>query len=175
MANESQLHNFLAKIMANESSGGDNTNHPVIKYGVNKGTRAMGAWGLTHGTVQDILTQKRNREGQLSPELEDLRTQDYPTMHTTLEQNPDLQVQVAKELGNKVLDRCGGDEDCGAWMWINGHNTDPNKVTDDKLNNSEYVQRFRKLRDVVPMDKADTEPASWVPSTVPLTPSGEGT
>ena len=37
---------FLWNLMQSESSGGRNTDHPIIQHGVAKGQKAIGRWGL---------------------------------------------------------------------------------------------------------------------------------
>jgi hypothetical protein len=145
-----QINNFLQKIGYIESNNGKNINHPVISFGVNKGERAIGTYGLTPNTVDDMLSRMRS-EGSITPELSDLQNLDHNEMRQVLEQRPDLQKQIAERLAQHVLTRQGGNQEAAAYSWNAGHNLPPQRITPDKLDNSSYVQKFRGLQNVVPL------------------------
>jgi hypothetical protein len=142
-----QINNFLQKIGTIESNNGKNTNHPVVQFGVNKGDKAIGIYGLMPNTVDDVLSRMRN-EGTITPELDSLQNLDHDQMRVVLSQRPDLQKQIAGRLAEHVLTKQGGNEDAAAFSWNAGHNLSPQRITPDKLDNSDYVQKFRGLQNL---------------------------
>jgi len=64
-----KLDDFLHAIMMIESSGGKNTKHPVIIFGIHKGERAYGKWGLMPNTINEISRWVNNSKSLLRKEI----------------------------------------------------------------------------------------------------------
>lgn len=140
------IKDFLQKIEQLESSGGKNTEHPVITAdNLQQGTRAIGRYGLMPNTVQEIVNRRRLR-GTVSPEMLDVSKMNPDDMKRYIESNPGLESQLAGDLANKVITNQVGDEDKAAYSWINGSNLKPDDIQDEDLNNSNYVQKYRSLK-----------------------------
>ncbi len=79
-----------------------------------------------------------------------------------LEQQPDTQDYLASLLAKRLLEKTGGDQDRAAYMWTMGHNTPTEAVTPEKLDQSDYVRKFRTLAardsDVPQLEEAPAEP-----------------
>ena len=139
------IQKFLSKIEQIESSGGQDTNHPVITApNLQQGTSAIGRYGLMPNTVKELVNRRRIR-GTASPDMMDLSQAPPEVIKAKLEANPDLEDQFANDLANHVIRKQDGDEDKAAYSWLNGHNLTPDDITPDQLNSSDYVNKFRRL------------------------------
>lgn len=128
---------FLHAISLNESSGGQNLNHPVIESGIHKGHAAKGEYGIMPNTYNEILKR-------------------YPKLKNKVKivdgEHPALTNQqlVAEKLAKHLYEKTGGDLDKMATSWHHGHNL--HKTNPEKLNrlsqDSEYVNRFRKHKEI---------------------------
>lgn len=139
------LNEFLQKIEQIESSGGKNTDHPVVEEGIQAGDQAIGRYGLMPNTIRELVNRRR-MQGTTTGELQDLSNMPSPEMKHYLEQNPGLEDELAKQLATKVTRDQLGDEDRAAYSWTMGHNLQPTDITNEKLNESPYVQKYRKLK-----------------------------
>jgi len=136
---------FLNRIAMLESSGGRNVNHQPVTRGVNAGQTAIGAYGMMPATIQETINRAK-MSGRPLPEGYDDLDQDSPQeMHQVLDNNPNLQKQLASDLAQRILSRTGGNDIVGAYMWTNGQNLNPNAVTTRDLVNSPYAQKYNKL------------------------------
>ena len=139
------IQKFLEKIEQIESSGGQNTNHPVITApNAQQGTSAIGRYGLMPNTVKELVNRRRVR-GTASPDMIDLAQSPPDVIKAKLEASPELEDQFANDLANHVIQRQGGDEDKAAYSWLQGHNLTPDEITPDQLDSSDYVNKFRRL------------------------------
>lgn len=143
---------FLWNIMQIESSGGKNVNHPTVKYGISKGDRAIGRWGLLPNTIKDISNRMR-AQGKLTPEIEKLASMDRDSMANHLNSNPHIELKLARFLANHVIKRNKGDLKRSAYAWNTGHNLFPSDITDDHILNSDYVAKFSAAHKVNPFVK----------------------
>jgi hypothetical protein len=143
---------FLWNLKQIETSGGKNLKHPVIAHGVAKGSRAMGNWGLLKPTVNEIVNRMR-LSGNLTPEYAKLTHMDRDTMETHLKKNPQLELDLVRNLASHVLKRNKGDMHRAAYAWNTGHNKFPDQIHNDVLLNSDYVQKFKSADQVNPFKK----------------------
>lgn len=142
--NNQELENFLEKIGFIESSSGRNIKHKLIKTGVQKGTRAIGTWGLMPNTVKELIERKKIDKSADNQDLF-LDSLDTPQLYSFISSNPQVEKKYAKQLAQYVLERAGGNAEKAAYMWNMGHNLSPNKITANELNSSDYVKKFRRL------------------------------
>lgn len=140
-----KLKNFLNRIAQLESSNGTNLNHDTINNGIQAGQRAIGKYGMLNNTIQETLNRQANND-EISPELDDLRGKDQDTIRQQFSQHPEYEQQVASYLANRVLDNQNGDEEKAAYAWNHGHNLSPDRITDDKLDNSDYVNKYNGIK-----------------------------
>lgn len=139
------IQEFLDKIEAIESSNGQNTDHPVVTANnLQQGTRAIGRYGLMPNTVRELVNRRRIR-GTVSPEMLDVSQMAPDDMKNYVEANPELEDQFANDLANHVIRNQGGDQEKAAYSWQNGSNLQPDDITPEVLDNSGYVQKFRRL------------------------------
>lgn len=129
-----QLLQFIAQI---ESNSGKNFNHQIINHGLNKGTRAIGTYGLTPATVNDII--KNN------PEYNNLAALDPEAKKQYLESNPNIENSIAGQLVDTLQKRYSGDPSKIAYAWNHGTYINPNKITPEILQNDEYTNKFNRL------------------------------
>ena len=130
--------NFLNAISQVESSGGQDTNHPVIQHGLQAGQQAMGSYGLLPNTV-DELNNRARLNNTLTPEMV-AATRDPASVAN----NPALQQQYANQLADRVLNRFPTPQ-MAAYAWNGGHNLTPAQVQQRDYMNDPYVQKFQKV------------------------------
>lgn len=153
--------NFLKTISQLESSGGQDTDHPEIRSGLQAGTAAMGRYGLMPNTVKEIIN-KRRQEGTITQPIQDLDGMNPHEMKTAIEANPDLEDDLANSLAMKVLRNQMGDEDKAAYSWHQGDNLKSEDISTQKLNDSnsaggQYVQKFRRIKDQLAQPVQDNQ------------------
>lgn len=139
---------FLDKISQLESSGGKNTDHPMITSGPQQGQQAIGNYGILPNTVRELINRQK-LHGQMTQPLQDLNAMPDEDMRHRLEQDPDLQEQLAHQLANKVTQDQMGDEDKAAYSWKMGHNLKPDNISQEQLDKNDYVQKYRRLQNLI--------------------------
>lgn len=151
------IREFLDKIQQIESSGGQDTDHPVVtKDNLQQGTRAIGRYGLMPNTVRELVNRRRVR-GTVSPDMVDVGNMPPEQMKSYLESNPEMEDQLANDLANHVIQRQGGDVDKAAYSWQMGSNLTPDQIDPDQLENSNYVQKFRRLTPMINKNSQDNQ------------------
>jgi hypothetical protein len=141
------LKKFLEKIAMLESSGGIQTDHPVIdKEGIQYGQKAIGKYGLLPNTIQEIIN-RRKMEGTMTEDMKELQgEEDQDLVNLYVDADPKLQEDLATTLGKHVLSRQLGDEERAAYSWNTGHNLYPQQISKEQLETNPYVEKFRKLK-----------------------------
>jgi hypothetical protein len=143
------IQDFLNKIEAIESSGGKNTNHPVVTAdNIQKGTRGIGRYALMPNTVKELINRRRIN-GTMTGDLDDLDKKTPEEMKAYIEANPDIEDSFANQLANHVIRNQNGNEDKAAYSWKMGSNLTPDAVSNDDIQNSDYVQKFQRLGNLV--------------------------
>lgn len=136
--NNAQILQILKNI---ESSNGQNINHPIIRSGLDKGTHAMGNWGLTSSTINDVV--KHN------PQYQNLQQQNPDEKRQFIENNPVDEYNIANQLVNRLQTRYANDPDKIAYSWNHGTYINPEKITQELEDQDAYVQKFRALRNML--------------------------
>lgn len=139
---------FLQKIAQIESSGGKNINHREIASGIHAGDKAIGPYGLMPNTVEEVLNRDK-LEKKLNPNLNDYYNMPKEEYSNNLNENRTAQDEIAKQLAQRVLQKSGNNEDKAAYMWNQGHNKDPNQISPEMLDDNQYVQKFRNLKNLL--------------------------
>lgn len=147
---------FLNTISQLESTGGQNTQHDPMTSGIQAGTTAIGKYGLMPNTVKELVNRRRIR-GTSTPELQELGQMNPDDMKAYIEANPGLEENLANELATKVITRQNGDPERAAYSWQQGDNLKPNEISNEQLNNSPYVQKFRRLNQVIQNPQEDQQ------------------
>lgn len=145
-ANNEQVEDFLNKISQIESSGGRNTNHKEMQNGIHAGTSAFGQYGLLPDTIKELANREHNA-GNDSDALDEIRSAKPTEVNAIMQAHPELESQLATNLAQRLLNRTGGDDTKSAYMWNQGTNLSPDSITDEKLNASDYANKFKKLKD----------------------------
>lgn len=145
---DDRLLKFLNKIKMLESSGGTNLNHELIESGPQKGQRAIGSYALLPNTIKELVNRAR-LGGKMDDNLKRIQNQPDEKVREILTETPYIEEQLANILAERVLDKSKGDEERAAYGWNMGHNKNTQALTPEELDKSQYVQRFRKLRNVV--------------------------
>jgi hypothetical protein len=140
---------FLWNVAQIESSGGKNTKHPKIKYGISKGDHAMGKWGLLKPTVNELINRQRIK-GTLTPEMSKLESMSRDAMDKHFKENPQAELDIARLLATHVHDRQKGNEHRAAYAWLHGHNLFPQDIPREKLIHSDYVSKYKQLGQMNP-------------------------
>lgn len=146
------MSDFLKKIREIESSGGKNTNHKRMPAGIHQGTSAVGDYGIMPNTALETLNRMR-LSSELPEDYQRYLNTSPEEMEDALRTNPELYNSVAEYNANRALERTDGDEEKAAYMWNQGLNLNPDNIDDDILNSAQYVQKFRKLKDVLKNSK----------------------
>lgn len=147
---------FLETISQLESSGRKDVEHPILSTGIHKGTSAIGEFGLMPSTIREIAKRIKNKDESLGlspvfsgdPELEryaDDKVSD-DELTNTVKSNPELARRTAKYLKEYLKNKHLSNEDKMAYGWFMGHNIPSSEITEDKLESSPYVSKFKKLR-----------------------------
>lgn len=134
---------FLWNVRENETSGGINLAHKPVKHGKFKGETALGQWGLLKPTVDEIL-HRMKLSGKLTPEYERLTSMDRNQLDSHLKQNPQIELNLVRNLASHVLKRQRGNQHKAAYAWLNGHNLFPSDISEQHLLNSDYVSKYKK-------------------------------
>lgn len=136
---------FLNNIMQLESSGGKNVNHKPVKFGMQRGQRASGRWGLLKPTV-DELVGRMDQAKTLTPEVAKIKGMDQQGMSAYLAHNPHVELYLARYLARHVLGRHHQDARRAAYSWKHGHNLFPADISEHDLAKEPYVNDFMKLQ-----------------------------
>lgn len=128
---------FLRALMENESSGGKNLEHPLMKTGIHSGDRAVGRWAIMPETIKEVAGSSKN------PKIRELLKKDKSEYNDLINKNPELEEQIVNELLNKV-DEKFPTVDQKAYAWNQGHNISPEKLTEESVEKNPYVQKFKE-------------------------------
>ena len=109
-----------------ESSGGKNTNHPLVKEGMYKGQRAIGEYAIMPGNVSQWTKQALGYE---------MSVEDF-------KDNPDAQAYVTEYKINEYYNKYGTVEDAAS-VWFTGKPVkEAGNVSDGYTTAPEYLQKF---------------------------------
>jgi hypothetical protein len=161
----SQVDEFLRNIGQIESAGGKNTNHPVIKSGIQKGDSAIGTYGLMPNTVDEIASKSKDPAINSLTDMSSAEKKDY------IEKNPAVEKILATQLAEKVLANQGGDAQKAAYAWNQGHNLSPDSIVKRDYQNSDYVQKYNKAAGQQPDESSFPKIRGLAGSTAPTLPS----
>jgi len=146
---------FLWNIKQIESSGGKNTNHKPIASGKFKGMKAMGGWGLLKPTVNELVNRMRLK-GDVPPEYAKLPSMSRDQLNEHLQQNPHIELNLARQLAEHVMKRQGGNKQRAAYAWLHGHNLHPADIPAEKLISSQYVNKYKAVDVLNPFNPRKT-------------------
>lgn len=136
---------FLHNIMQAESSGGTDTNHPIItdKKSIHYGTKAHGIFALMPLTTQEMANRYR-RKGGKDPRILQIPQMSKHDVNNWLEKNPDIELELARTLARHVISRFGNTPSA-AYAWKYGHNqTD---ISEEEALKDKYIQKFKELNE----------------------------
>jgi len=128
---------FKRRISGVESNFGTNLNHPLIQSGIQAGDKAIGQYALMPNTIQEFAGRMGNKK------LKDMPKELYPDY---FKKNPKEYDEMADYGMDFVLDKFK-DPEAAAFAWNQGHNLDPNTITPEKLEKSDYIRKFRNIKD----------------------------
>lgn len=140
MAHADSYARELAAIRFIESSDGSNLNHQVINYGLHKGTRAGGEYGIMPITAREKILGSKNT----------LRTYRYfasldnDQLTEELNTNKQLDRAVATYMWSKLRKKFSADQ--AACAWFRGPYADACR-DDAALDSDPYVTKFRATMD----------------------------
>lgn len=133
-----QRDNFLDAISQIESSGGQNTDHPIVQGGIQAGQQAIGNYGLMPNTI-DELNNRARLSNQMTPEM--AAASRNPA---SVQEDPELQKQYANQLADRVLKKYQ-DPEMAAYAWNKGHNLSLDEIRQRHYADDPYVQKFKKI------------------------------
>lgn len=137
---------FLDAIRQIESSGGKDIDHDIIKHGLHKGSSAIGEYGLMPNTIKEFIN-RRKAKGRFGPD-EALMSQMSPEQLKQFLQDQDrVEQNLASDVADRVLRRSKGDIEKAAYMWNQGHNKLASSIDQNKLDSSDYIKKFRQLKE----------------------------
>lgn len=138
---------FLNYISQIESSGGKNTKHPIVQAGVNAGDKAIGKYGLMPNTIRD--TVKRGvASGDLPSDMSEIASRDTSGLQNLLTTYPASETMIANSLAHRVLNKYH-DPNMAAYSWNQGTNLTPDQIKQRDFMNSDYVQKFNKVKNMM--------------------------
>lgn len=138
-AEDAELNQFLSRISQIESSGGKDLNHQEIQNGMHAGTSAIGQYGLMPVTVQDLAKKASNAQ------VRELTRLPASEVQKRIVASPDIEHELARKLAERVLSKNHGDQEMAAYAWNQGQSLSPEQIQARKYQDSNYVQKFRKL------------------------------
>jgi hypothetical protein len=130
----------------NESSGGINTDHDEITYGIHKGDSAIGNYGLMPNTIKEIINRMH-----INPTMTVYLRMNNQGLARKIKENRAHEKRFAQLLANRLHIRYNGDEAKMAYAWLNGHNL-TNKhfnTTHRDYKNHHYVKKYFKHKSEV--------------------------
>jgi hypothetical protein len=133
---------FLWNLMQIESSGAKNVNHPQIKHGISKGDHAIGRWGILKNTIIEF-NRRAKAHGTLHPDQEALETMNRDAIADNFKKNPQLELNIARQIAVHVMKRQKGNMHAAAYAWNVGHNLHPDEIPDDIHTSNDYVDKFK--------------------------------
>lgn len=137
---------FMKLIKAMESSGGKDTDHSTMEYGMHEGDTAIGNYGLMPNTAKEIAVRKE-KEGQGTPSDDVIKNIPNPQVEALLAENPELAKRYSEFLAEKVLSKNQGDPIAGMTAWHYGHNLSPSQVKAKMEQNPQYVDKVNQRID----------------------------
>lgn len=158
---QDDVDDFLNNISQIESSGGKNFNHKTIQSGIQKGTTAIGRYGLMPNTVDEAIVRAKN-SGDDDGSLDDILGMDADTKKSFLEGNPDIEHKIARSLASTVLNKQAGDTEKAAYAWNHGSNLSPDSIDDRDYSNDDYVKKFKKVTGSDNDDSGEFDPKAYL-------------
>lgn len=140
-----KLQALLDVIKRLESSDGKNTEHKTMESGLHEGSSAIGDYGLMPNTVREISNRAR-KDKSLTPEMDMVSRMPEEAMKSHLKNHPHIQRQFAEKMATRLMDKHQGSEEKVAEAWLKGHNIPTEKFTDDELEKSDRVKKFKEER-----------------------------
>lgn len=108
----------------------------------------MGEYGIMPKTAQEFVNRRKMR-GQFGPD-EAIMAQMSPTeLKEFLADQDRVEQNLAGDIADHVLRRSKGDEEKAAYMWNMGHNKRASSIDEEALDRSSYVDKFRKLKNIL--------------------------
>lgn len=150
----SKLQSFLEKIGELESSGGKNVAHKRITSGLHKDKSAIGKYGIMPDTSEEFIN-RRLRKNEFGPDDAIIAQMNPDELNKFISENKRVEQNLAKDISTHVLNRAGGDEEKAAYMWNKGHNIDPSTITPEELEQSDYIRKFRRLKELMEAKKRE--------------------
>lgn len=147
---------FLSAISSIESSKNTDLDHKPMTAGIHAGDTAVGEFGIMPNTVREIAKRIARRDPRLKldssfqgdPEIEQYADPNVPqdVLQFAMENDPELTNRTARYLESLVESRFK-DPNKMAYAWNQGHNTNPDALTEEKLSASPYVAKFKNLQE----------------------------
>ena len=139
---DDKISNFLKAISLNESSGGQNLNHPTMNSGIHKGDSAVGKYGLMPNTIKETV----GRMGRSHPLNKKYASMDNSKMADEINQNPEHEKEITTHLANRLHDKFAGDTNKMAYAWNQGHNLTSDHFENEHKDykNHDYVKKFNE-------------------------------
>lgn len=136
---------FLQNIMMLESSGGLNQNH--------SDPDTVGKWGMRLPTIKDTIRRFDSQNADLIP----LASMQVDQIKSLFKKNPAIELHLARLLARHVLSTQRDDEHRAAFCWRYGHNLRSDHITDEKLANDYYVNRYKHFDAQQAIKKAESD------------------
>lgn len=145
---------FLELIRQIESSGGKNVAHRTLASGLHKNQAAMGEYGIMPKTAEEFIG-RRKRRGQFGPDEAIMAQMSPKELKSFLAEQDRVEQNLAGDIAEHVLRRSRGDDDKAAYMWNMGHNKVASDIKKQSLDKSDYVNKFRKLKQMIAGNNGD--------------------
>lgn len=129
----------LYAIAQNETSGGKNLNHALVDYGLNKGHKAGGPWGMMPIVAKETV----GRSEPFKQEYPDVAQFDPGEVTNILNSDPSTAYALAKAEYERRLQQLNNDKAKTAYSWKYGLSGAKNAPS-EKIMADPYVQNFLK-------------------------------
>jgi hypothetical protein len=140
---------FLRQISQIESTAGQNVDHQELKHGIQRGTAAVGRYGLMPNSIQELV-KRGEMAHEDAPAIQKLKGLDALTAAQVVKSDPALEDEMAVRMKRLIETRPGiKTPEQVNYMWQYGHN-----LNADKLNERNYMQaprtlQFQKIRQTI--------------------------
>jgi hypothetical protein len=150
---ENEVDPFLETVSEVESSNGKNTKHRILQDGIHKGNSAIGQYGIMPNTAKDAAKKIGNLQTDIGRYLQKV---DLPKIRELAGLKPDqikeklkdpsIEQKLARILALEAKLKQRGDEERMGYNWNQGNNKTFEGVSDEEVQASPYVQKFKKAK-----------------------------
>lgn len=152
-----------------ESSGGKNTDHQMVRRGLNAGTKAIGRYGIMPLQAIETVSKDKGLAAKYPDFLKYHYLNDADKISEQITKNPNLENDIANSHWKRLYDRFDGDENRMAHAWLNGV-TGTLEADPDAIASHDYVKKYQRYKRMMQLEHDHRQPAGLQKSESKLPP-----